>query len=402
MVNGTKTTALTATAMVSMLALDQASANALTDAINGGTPNVDYRIRAEMVEQDGFTEDAEAFTQRLRLGYRTGSVGGFMGFVEFEHVDALGAEKYNSTQNGKTEFPVVADPEGTEVNQVYLDYAGVPDTLFRLGRQRLILDNARFVGNVGWRQNEQTFNAVKVENKSLTNTVLSYSYLDKSNTILFGEVDLEGHLVNATVKPVDWASITAYGYFLDFEVDTGPTKDTKTFGLRVTGGVPLGQDVKLNYTAEYADQSDYADATDIVDADYYWVGVGVTFANVLFSVDQEVLSGDGTYNFQTPLATKHAFNGWADKFLGDLIAGGDGLVDTMVKAQVTVSGFKFMAVYHDFSGDESGDDFGTELDLLISKSFTPNLSGLVKYADYDADTFATDTRKFWVMANYKF
>ena len=64
---------------------------------------------------------------------------------------------YNSTTNGKTTYPAVADPETYEINRLQLTNTRIPMTTVTLGRQRIVLDDQRFVGNVGWRQNEQTF-----------------------------------------------------------------------------------------------------------------------------------------------------------------------------------------------------------------------------------------------------
>src|SRR5690606_30341465 len=56
--------------------------------------------------------------------------------------------------------PTVADPENLELNRFQVSWMR-EGTGVTLGRQRIVLDNARFVGNVGWRQNEQTFDAVR-------------------------------------------------------------------------------------------------------------------------------------------------------------------------------------------------------------------------------------------------
>jgi hypothetical protein len=61
---------------------------------------------------------------------------------------------------------VVADPEGTEVNQVWVGYEKY-DTNVKFGRQTFTLDNHRFIGNVIWRQNEQTYDAVSLVNNSI-------------------------------------------------------------------------------------------------------------------------------------------------------------------------------------------------------------------------------------------
>lgn len=70
--------------------------------------------------------------------------------------------------------------------------------------------------------------------------------------------------------------------------------------------------------------------------------------------------------------------------------------DAYVKVVATAAGMKFVAVYHDFSADEGNADDGTELDWLAVKKFNKTYTGLVKYADYSADTFSKDTSKIWL------
>jgi hypothetical protein len=49
---------------------------------------------------------------------------------------------------------VIADPQTSELNQLWVSYTGIPDTEIKGGRQRIIFDDSRFIGNVGWRQME--------------------------------------------------------------------------------------------------------------------------------------------------------------------------------------------------------------------------------------------------------
>ena len=69
-------------------------------------------------------------------------------------------------------YPVVADPESYEINRLQLTNTSIIDTTITLGRQRIVLDDHRFVGNVGWRQNEQTFDALRVVNKHIPNLTI--------------------------------------------------------------------------------------------------------------------------------------------------------------------------------------------------------------------------------------
>ncbi len=90
---------------------------------------------------------------------------------------------------------------------------------------------------------------------------------------------------------------------------------------------------------------------------------GIKFSSLTAKIGYEVLSGDGTDAFQTPLATGHAFNGITDKFL---TTPDDGLEDIYVKAAYSfakvplVEKISLAAAYHDFEADRGGADYGSE------------------------------------------
>jgi len=359
-------------------------------AIRDGTSSLGLRYRYESVDQANALKNASAPTLRTTLGLTSGTVAGWRGLLEFENVAVVGGQAYNSGSNGRTQYSVVKDPVGTEVNQAYLDYAGLSDTLFRWGRQRIIIDNARFVGNVGWRQNEQTYDALTITNDSVSQTALSYSYVTNVNTIDGTNVDMSSSLVHLAFTGFSPLRVVAYGYFLDFTNSSG---DSKSLGIRATGEAAIGEPLKAMYTLEYAKQSEYADAPSTVDADYLFGEAGVKGAAFMASIGYEVLGGDGTYGFSTPLATKHAFNGWADIFLSTPV---DGLKDAMVTVGTTVTGVKLQGVYHDFTADNGGANYGTEIDLLAVKKFAEHYTLGAKYANYSSDGYAVDTRKYWV------
>jgi len=369
--------------------------SAVTKALKEGTGSASLRYRYEVVDQENMTEDAEASTVRTRVGYKTGEVSGLTGYVEFEDVRVVGSERFNSTANGLTQYPAVVDVESTELNQGFLTYKAGAETAVKAGRQRIIFDNARFVGNVGWRQNEQTFDALMISNKSLPDTEVKFAYLGNVNNIKALNADVKGSLLNVSYSGLSAGKLTGYGYMLDYE---NSTNDTQTLGVRFSGAQKAG-DVKVLYTAEFATQSDYADAPTTVDADYALLEAGVMAAGVTAKLGYEVLGGDGVYGFSTPLATGHAFNGWADKFLGTPASG---LQDTYVSVMSKVAGVKLLGVYHTYSADEGSADYGSEINLLAAKKFSKHYSVGVKYASYDADTVSVDTDKLWVWAQASF
>ena len=382
---------------IAMMATGTASASGITEAITGGKVSGDFRLRMETVEQDNALDDASSLTLRSRLGYRTAEYGGLTGFIEFENITALDDDYEAMPTNAAKTKSVVADPEGTEVNQLYLKYA-LGDNAVILGRQRIILDNARFVGNVGWRQNEQTFNALTLSSQALADTALTYAFVDKVNTITAGEYDTTAHLFNASYAGLSAGKLTGYAYLI--ELDDNATGSNSTIGLRFAGATDTA-DIKIKYSVEYAKQSDYADG-DNIDSSYMLAELGADISGVGIKMGYEVLGdgkGSGDASFSTPLATKHAFNGWADAFL---TTPDNGLQDIYLSATTKVEGVKLLAVYHDYSADSGSGDLGSEVNLLAAKKFGENYTALLKYANYSAGDTGTDTEKLWLMGQMTF
>ena len=180
----------------------------LSDLFTQGKPILDARYRFENVDQNNDLRDANAQTLRTRAGFQSGQWYGLSGLLEVDNVSRIGDDAYNSTRNGQKEYAVVADPDGTEVNQALLRYDHKLGSAV-LGRQRINLDNQRFIGSVAWRQNEQTFDGALTQLKPLDGLTLSYAYLDQVNTVfgpdngrydnLTNQANIDGHshLINA-------------------------------------------------------------------------------------------------------------------------------------------------------------------------------------------------------------
>lgn len=381
--------------------------------VENGEVNLDFRYRYEYVDQDGFSKEANASTLRSRLSLKSGLFYNTQFFIEVEDVREVFSNDFNAgggtTPDREIQYPQVNDIEGTELNQAYVDYKGFENINLRLYRQRINLDNQRFVGGVGWRQNEQTYDA-------LTGTYthekfdVFYSYVNKVRRI-FGDDSPVGkhkqdntHLINGHYKFGKWGTLG--GYFYNIDNQDAPVFSNRTVGVRFNGKYPL-ESVSLRYAAEFAYQEDVGDAPESYDANYYHLDFGVIInQNFDVGVGYEVLEGDsGTDDkqFKTPLATLHKFNGWADQFVFGGLGNPDaGLADGYINFKAKFYGITGMAVYHDFEADDGGTSYGEEIDLSLSRGFGKHFTGLIKYADYDADNFATDTKKFWVQGYFKF
>ena len=386
---------------------DETWGDALSKAVQDGKATVDFRYRYENVDQDGISDEADASTMRSRLTLESGKLGGFQGMFEADNVTTIGVSDYNSTENGKTKYPVVADPEGTNVNQMWLSYHGEGFNT-KGGRQRILHGNQRFVGGVAWRQNEQTFDGGRINVDAVENLNIDFSYVYQVNRI-FGpddganpaEWEGDNYLLRVDYKLTENHKLTGFGYMLDID-DQGKYAAGKTVnnGSDTFGVEYAGKFDWLSVNASWATQSDAGDSELNYDADYYKVELGAKFKPVTVKAGYEVLASDNGVGFATPLATGHKFQGWADKFLG---TPGDGIEDAYVSVGGKIGPVKLAAIYHDFQAESSSTDFGTEIDLVATWPVNKQFSVQAKYATFDTDDSAryTDTDKAWITLQLK-
>ncbi|MGD9662201.1 MAG: alginate export family protein, partial [Porticoccaceae bacterium] len=351
---------------------------------------------------DNALEDARASTLRSRLTLKTATVSGFTALLEADDVMTIGADDYNSFMTDDSHFgthSVVADPVGTEINQAWLKYGFSAEASATVGRQRINHAGQRFVGGVGWRQNEQTYDALAF-NYAADGYTLDYSYIWNVNRIFDGsgtssqaaEFDSKSHILLATAA-VPGGKLSGFVYALDFE--EAAALSSITYGLGYDGVFDA-----FAISASIATQSDYGDNATSYDALYLALEGKVKINPVTLVAGYELLgSDDGIKGFTTPLATLHKFQGWADVFLATPNNGIEGIYGGVTGAIDKVA---LGAFYHDFSSDEGSVGYGSEVNLVATYPVNQYLSVELKYADYNADDFSVDTEKVWfsIMLNF--
>jgi hypothetical protein len=450
------------------------------ESIKDGKHLTNFRLRYEFIDQDSYQgttaaalkqKNAEAFTLRSLVGWQTAPYKNFSFGVQITDVhefndnfnDRRGNAPEHNNNTGaaslnKRQYPNIVDPGFTDINQAFVDWTGIKNTRVRLGRQQVILDNSRYVGDIGFRQNMQVFDGVSVLNKSLPDTEIFAAHFDQVRQITTelrqGNLDI----VNAKYRISPSEALVGYGYFIDADnlgqnggnpagissaaqggnglggsddmpasaTNINPTQtdaSSKTFGARLDGVRKIDDNWKVLYTAEYAKQDDYRGGNALIDAHYYKVGGGAMYDVWSVRIDQEKLSSnDGKYAFQTPMGTNHLFQGWADHFL---TTPRQGIVDTYVTFAGSIDKFKLYAEYHVFKSDEKfqslghtaanpnlGDKYGTEFDASVTYPFSDKFNGKLEYAKYnESDVYGTtlqnaarkgDKEMVWVTAMYTF
>ncbi len=421
------------------------------DSVKEGKPMTSFRLRYETVDQDGFQpgnllgltapannptrneelEKAHGLTLRSLIGWQTAPYKNFSFAAQLinvtKFVDNFNDSTNNTTINGVSnqarniEYAKIIDPSDTDINQLYVDWTGIKNTKFRLGRQQVNLDNVRFIGDIAFRQVMQVFDGASVINKSIPDTEVYLAHFEQVKQITTKTRD-DGALDIANVKYRISATESLIGYaYLDGFDDLGlgrawfgnggatpvataagkngtvnqkADQGNKIFGVRLDGTHPFNPNFRAHYTAEYAKQTDYNGGDNRIDAHYYKIGGGLGFDNFNMRIDQELLSSNNRkYAFQTPFGTNHLFQGWVDKFLATPV---EGIKDTFATATYRYGDFVFFADYHIIKSDEdfhtvgsgaatNGNKFGKEWNVAATWNIDKNWMTKLEYGKFTED-----------------
>ncbi len=404
----------------------EAKAENFGEAFTKGKFNLNAMLRYEFADQSNLRQ-SQLLSIRPRFGFTTANYLGFQAMVEAENITAITPDDdYNAAgSNGQPTRTIIADPETTEINQAWLSYSNF-DTTAKLGRQRIVFDNSRWVGDVIWRQNQQTYDAFRLDNKSLPGLNLSYSYLWHVNRV-FGDVaglpagnqdfDSDSHLIHAEYTGIKGMSVVSYAYLLDFDnVGNAAIRNNSsaTYGAFVQGAWVWDKERggKLNYRGEFAWQTDYGSSALDYSAPYYSLEITGNLDRFTLGGGYEVLEFDNNAGVRAPLSTLHAFNGWADVFLA---TPSNGLRDAYAVAAVKLPGdVPLRFLYHKFYSAKGGDDYGDEINVVASRKFGKYFTALLKYAHYEgggpvqfaappgAATAAVDKDVFWAQIEFNY
>ncbi|MGH8123920.1 MAG: alginate export family protein [Rudaea sp.] len=364
------------------------------------------RLRHEQVDDDAYARTALAETLRLRLGLRADLGSGWSSYLEGAGTASAG-NHYNSGANAQTQYPVINDPRGTQLNQVWVRWQGSQIDA-TVGRQELVLDNQRWVGNVDWRQFEQTFDAVALQWQPARNWTVHYDWLDHVYRVagpdainpLASARDLDTNLLNAAYVrgTQQWV-----GYVYLHDDHDVATASTGTYGLRWSGK-PIAADGGFGWTLEAARQVDYANNPLDFAHSYWLLEPAWRYSTITAKLGWEHLGGDGSHALQTPLATLHTFNGWDDQFLTTPAGGLEdryaNITGAPTRASDILGKLGWVVAYHDFHAVHGG-RYGNEWDASLMFPLAPGLQGLLKAADYRADGFGRNDTKLWLQLEWK-
>ncbi len=409
-----------ARSLIALLAVSGAAAAADEDPadtfLGGSEVSFDARLRYESAVDDA-SADANALTLRSSLSWQTGPIAGargWTGFAELENTAVLGDRDFTDGARDRGTV-LIADPPGTEINQFYLAYRSPRGFAARLGRQAVSFGDERFVGSLGFRQNNQSFDAASLAFVSQNDFRLDYAYVINANRIFgddaddrpagqLGDHEHDTHLLNATFDGWSAGSLETYAYLIDN--DDFQRASTDTYGARFSGRARPGRLTYL-YTLEFAHQRSSSGNPVDYDANYWRISGGLSYKRLSVQLTQERLGSDSGSGFVTPLATLHKFQGWADKFAAG--TPNDGLVANFITVAGRWPGFRYRIQYHDFDTDVGSRDIGREIGLHLQRRIRQNYLLELKYADYRAQDGAagpgnlgTDLRRLFLSFSARF
>ncbi|MCU0779799.1 MAG: hypothetical protein MUF04_01710, partial [Akkermansiaceae bacterium] len=215
----------------------------------------------------------------------------------------------------------------------------------------------------------------------------NYAYLNQVNRI-FGsgahnplpnaaDVGSNTNLFNLSYTGIEGWTLGGYAYLMNF--DGLPSWDNDTYGL--SAKTALGGFTWYGEGAyqenETGDNAWYAHGT-----------VSKTFGGHTLTLGMELLD-DG---FRTPLATLHAFNGFADAFVARRTNGTHGgLTNPYLSHSMPIFwDIKWTNVLHAFGDNALDASYGWEYDTVFAKKFDEHFTGLIKLAFFDSH----DERKY--------
>lgn len=402
---------------------EESGAGSVVEAINQGKSISQLRFRYEYVDQANKPDDANAMTLQSLLGWQTAPYKDISLTAQLINVSHLNQDFYDNNlgRNHPSQLPTVQDPEITDINQLFIDYTGIPQSKVRLGRQIIRIDNTRYVGDIIFRQSSQVFDGLTLTNHSLSNTEFLLGHYEHLRQSTGKYRDTNFDIAHASYQYLPKASVTAYGYFVD-QPDTGQNTGVtnnshKDIGVRFDGTIDLNPDWRWLHTLELARQTAYQGGASAIDVSYRRMGLGLGYKQWFARVDQETLSSNhGLYAFQTPFATLHPFQGWTDLFT---TTPRQGMIDRFITLGSKLDQWTLYTEWHTLYADQRyqtprgiGDHYGNEWDFSCAYQYTPKLQAKFEYARfYEDDTLGSslsaasrkpDTTKSWLTLLYQF
>jgi len=370
----------------------------------------DQSVGAKKNQKNTFT------TQRTRINMRAIVNKDVSGFIQIQDVRTWGGSSPTTAPPSLTQTGTSVSASGLDIHQAYIDLKNIQDTgvSLKLGRQEMVFDEHRLIGNIGWIQQAQTFDAARGSialgdgvdfTAFFARTVAIDTHPTLKNTINNAatfESSFSGARLTYNLGGKD--RITPYFYYALNPSRTGAANAAGTTNtipnvadnIKYAGAYFLkhigGFRVRIDGAYEFGNVNN---ATSI-NAYMATVAVGTNLdiasgANLTLWYDY--LSGDDNPNdltvhtFTTPYATNHAYYGHMDKFLN---IPRQGLQDIAIKFWIKPTAkLKLIIQAHQFLSAKTSNTPGTppknlgqELDLHAKYPIAKNTMLVLGYSHY--------------------
>jgi hypothetical protein len=378
----------------------------MAQGLAAGQPWMELRPRWNHIEEGDKPATASGGTVRALAGWRWAPVEGVRVAVEGIYAGHWGRDDFNDNPADipVSPYPLLPDPRHAGVNRAYVEINALDGFMARLGRQRVAMDNQRWVSDNDFRQIPQLFDGATLEYTGLASARLTAGYYAQLRSTSGETDDIRLTVLNAAWNPVPGHALAAFAYFHD-QPGTAPftgfsDESYRVYGVRAEGVIARWGEIEAPYVVELARQRPYADGDARIDARYWRLGAGFASARWTLRGDYEVRgSNGGVYGLQIPLTDFYGFNGWTLKWF---TAPREGLRDGWLTGRWSLGAFTLYGELHRFKSDFGSLDFGREADLGATWEIRPNAVLRLQHARYDSGSGRSypDIRKTWLTLTY--
>ena len=304
----------------------------------------------------------------------------------------------------------IANNNFIQVNRLQAQFEISPELNLTVGRQYLTQMNERLLGALRFLDNDQTFDAVRLNYVDKNGLTVNLSYANRvlrQGGRVDPEMDFSGDIWNvAASTPTPIGTLCLHHQNIEGDKPLqrlAGLSHAQTTILNLSGRSHT-DNTNLLWSLSYG-QQDQSGALSANDLEYFDAKASLSVEKLTLSAQYENLGANSAGSaFQTPLGTNHAFQGKADLFLKtpDL-----GLIDTNLNIKYsfgTVGEFKKISgtlSYHDFKADTGPQTLGSEWDFTLQSVIRGTLIKF-EYANYDAASFGTDRSFVWLTLGKKY
>lgn len=335
---------------------------------------------------------------------------------------------------------LVATSNQLMLHQAWAAYLFNDHLKLKVGRQELVYDDARILGNVDWAQQARSHDLALLTYENTFKLHLGVAYNQEQERLIGTDYQVNNYKTMQFAwfhKSFDKLNLSLLamnnGWQFDY-VEDGLDKSKTVFAQTFGGRVVYKQNkLDLNAAAYLSTGKDASDR----DLSAYYLTAGANYAansDWIFGLGWEYLSGTSEIersknpdytnkSFNPYYGTNHKFNGFMDYFYVGNHINSVGLSDVYVSAKYRQEKWNLAGTLHFFNAanevlnkdivnvnEAMSNGLGTELDLVFSYNLSPQVGLSVGYSQM----FGTKTLEMlkggdsgitnnwaWVMINFK-